>query len=81
MSSEYQIGDFSTINNISALRNNTAVNNNNYGGNAHVDIQGKILARNGIDIRGSQVDISGTIINGYKGVNVFNTADQAAGKY
>ncbi len=77
MHTEYNANNYSTINNISAMRNNTWEHNNNHGGNAPIDIQGKILARNGVDIRGSQVDISGTIINGYKGANVFNTLDDA----
>lgn len=77
MTTEYGSGNFTTINNISAMRNNTPTHNNNYGGNAAVDIQGKILARNGVDIRGSQVDISGTIVNGYNGVNLLSNKDQA----
>ncbi len=77
MTTEYGSGNFTTINNISAMRNNTPTHNNNYGGNAVVDIQGKILARNGVDIRGSQVDISGTIVNGYNGVNLLSNKDQA----
>lgn len=77
MHTEYNSGNFTTINNISAMRNNTPTHNNNYGGNAAVDIQGKILARNGVDIRGSQVDVSGTIVNGYNGVNLLSNKDQA----
>lgn len=72
----YETKDFSVINNISVMKNGT---DSNFGGNAPVDIQGKILTRGtgnnstgiGVDIRGSQVDISGTIINGYKGNDAF----------
>lgn len=74
MKTEYGNANFTTINNISTMRNGAG---NNYGGNAPVSIEGKILARNGVDIRGSQVDIAGTIVNGYKGVNVFDTKAQA----
>lgn len=78
----YDGNEFDAIANISTLRNGAGMN---YGGNAPVDIQGKILTRGaganktgiGVDIRGSQVDISGTIINGYKGNNVFNTVADA----
>ncbi len=74
MHTEYNNQNFTTINNISTMRNGAG---NNYGGNAAVDIQGKILARNGVDIRGSQVDISGTIVNGYNGVNLLSDKEQA----
>ena len=74
MKTEYGNANFTTINNISTMRNGAG---NNYGGNAPVSIEGKILARNGVDIRGSQVDIAGTIVNGYKGINVFDTKAQA----
>lgn len=77
MHTEYNSENFTTINNISAMRNNTPTHNNNFGGNAPVDIQGKILARNGVDIRGSQVDISGTIVNGYNGVTLLSNKTQA----
>lgn len=74
MHTEYNSGNFTTINNISTMRNGAG---NNYGGNAAVDIQGKILARNGVDIRGSQVDVSGLIVNGYKGTNIIDTKANA----
>lgn len=78
----YDSNDFKAIANISNLRNGAGMN---YGGNAPVHIQGKILTRGvganksgiGVDIRGSQVDISGTILNGYKVNKVFNTLDDA----
>ena len=86
LKSDYHAGGekLKSITNISTLRNGDH-NVYNYGGNAPVDIQGKILTRGaganktgiGVDIRGSQVDISGTIINGYKGNNVFNTVADA----
>lgn len=86
LKSDYHAGgeNLKSITNISTLRNGDH-NVYNYGGNAPVDIQGKILTRGvganekgiGVDIRGSQVNVSGTIVNGYKGNNVFNTLDDA----
>lgn len=78
----YDSNEFKPISNISTLRNGAGMN---YGGNAPVDIKGKIFTRGtdnngsgvGVDIRGSQVDISGVIVNGYKGNNVFNTVADA----
>ena len=77
--SEYDAGNYTNINNISAMRNNTAQNRNNYGANSPVEINGLVLARNGVDIRGSQVDIGSTakIVNGYKGSDKFSTYDAA----
>jgi hypothetical protein len=74
MKEEYNANDFTTINNISTMRNGDGMN---YGGHAPVSIEGKVLARDGVDIRGSQVDVAGTIINGYKGTNVFSTKADA----
>lgn len=69
--------------NISNLRNGTG---NNYGGNAPVQINGTVITRDlgantsgvALDIRGSQVDINGTIINGYNGsIGQMTGAEQA----
>ena len=72
---EYDIDDFTNINQINKMRNNTAVNNNNYGGNAPVKVNGFIFARNGVDLRGSKVDVTGGIVNGYKPANDFSAED------
>lgn len=83
LSDDYDNAKFDVISNISQLRNGTGMND---GGNAPVEIQGKILTRGlgtngsgvGLDIRGSQVDISGQIINGYGGTQgTFNSLTQA----
>lgn len=62
---------FAVIRNISNLRNGAG---NNSGGNAPVTINGTVISRNGVDIRGSEVNIGGGIVNGYNGTDVFNAA-------
>lgn len=84
LKNDYNNAKFDVISDISKLRN--GVNAINYGGNAPVDIQGKILTRGvganrsgvGLDIRGSQVNISGTIVNGYNGADAFTVRETAA---
>ncbi len=74
---DYKNDKFDVINNISAMRNSTYVRDNNHGGNAPVDIKGLVMARNGVDIRGSQVNVSGGIVNGFNAdqkFSDFNTA-------
>lgn len=73
----YDGQDYSVINNISKLRNGEGMN---YGGNAPVTIDGTVIARNGVDIRGSQVNIGGGIVNGYNGNQLFDGTENAAGK-
>lgn len=70
LKNDYNVDKFDVINNISQLRNSTYKVDNNHGGNAPVNIQGNILARTGVDLRGSQVDIAGKIVNGYNGTDV-----------
>ncbi len=72
LTDDYADDEFDVINNINAMRNSTYARDNNHGGNALVDVQGYIIARNGVDIRGSQVDVSGGIVNGYAGTNKFS---------
>ena len=79
LTSEYNADNFTNINQISKMRNNAAINNNNYGGNAPVNINGYVFTRNGADIRGSQVIVDGGIVNGYKPANDF-TASNFDGK-
>lgn len=84
LKNDYDNAKFDVISDISKLRN--GANAINYGGNAPVDIQGKILTRGlgkngsgvGLDIRGSQVNISGTIVNGYNGADAFTVRETAA---
>lgn len=79
LTNEYAADNFANINQISKMRNNAAINNNNYGGNAAVAIMGHVFTRNGADIRGSQVIVDGGIVNGYKPANDF-TATNFDGK-
>lgn len=75
LTSAYAAKDFETLNKVSKLRSTEAVN---YGGNAPVNIAGTVLARNGVDIRGSQVDIAGNIVNGFNLDNeIIRSADRA----
>ena len=78
---DYNNGDFTTINNINHMRNNTdaSSNPNNYGANSPVEINGLVLTRSGADIRGSSVDIGANakIVNGYNGNDVFTTKSVA----
>lgn len=74
LTSAYGAKDFDTLNKVSKLRSTSAVN---YGGNALVDIKGTVIARNGVDIRGSQVNVSGNIVNGVKNTEVISSAERA----
>lgn len=65
----YNSKDYATMNRVSKLRSDEATaadSTINFGGNAPVSIEGAIISRNGVDIRGSQIDIAGTakIYNG-----------------
>lgn len=81
LEADYANDDFTNINQINKMRNgdNRVPAINNYGGNAPVAINGYVFTRNGADIRGSQVDVTGGIINGYKPANDF-TATNFDGK-
>lgn len=74
LTSAYGTKDFETLNQVSKLRSTSVVN---YGGNAPVDIAGTVIARNGVDIRGSQVNISGGIVNGVNNTELISSADRA----
>lgn len=74
----YANGDYTEINQLNKMRNNTVTNNNNYGGNGPVKIDGYVFTRNGADIRGSQVDVAGGIVNGYNGNSTMSSASAAA---
>ena len=45
--------------------------------NAPITVQGKIIARNGVDLRGSNINISGGILNGVNNSQVFTEKAQA----
>ncbi len=59
---------FDNINKISEMKDDS---------NAPIDIQGGIIARNGVDLRGSAIDISGNVVNGVNGINVLSDKAQA----
>lgn len=61
---------FDNINQISKLKQDS---------NAPIDIQGGIIARSGVDLRGSAIDVSGNIVNGYNGLNVLSDKATADG--
>ena len=59
---------FDNINKISEMKDDS---------NAPIDIQGGIIARNGVDLRGTAIDISGNVVNGVNGINVLSDKAQA----
>lgn len=59
---------FDNINQISKLKQDS---------NAPIDIQGQIFARNGVDLRGSAIDIAGGIVNGVTDMNQITSNGQA----
>lgn len=59
--------------NISALTQNSKGN----AGAADITIQGKVFARNGVEMTGKNVAVPGNIINGVKAESVLTTDDQA----
>lgn len=64
----YKVGDFTDINQISKLKQDS---------NAAINIAGKIFARNGVDLRGSAINVSGDILNGVISNDAITTATQA----
>ena len=70
---EYDARNYTNINNISNLLNNEA----NVG---NITVDGKILARNGIQIRGGDIAVSdsGAIINGINSTQAFTNRSTAA---
>ena len=73
LEADYAKDDFTNINQINKMRNgdNRVPAINNYGGNAPVKIDGYVFTRNGADIRGSEVAVTGGIVNGYNKNNDF----------
>ena len=64
----YKVGDFTDINQISKLKQDS---------NAAINVAGKIFARNGVDLRGSAINVSGGILNGVTTNNAITSATQA----
>ncbi len=57
---EYAVNNFDNIAEVSKLKQD---------GNAPISIEGTVLARNGIDLRGTAIDISGNVLNGLTEMN------------
>lgn len=72
LKSEYASNNFANINNISSLLNKSS----NVG---NISIDGKILAREGVQLRGGQINVgaNGAIINGIAEQNAITSATQA----
>ncbi len=65
---DYAADNFTNINQISKLKQDP---------NAAINIAGMILARNGVDLRGTDINISGGIVNGVTDMNKIETKSQA----
>lgn len=72
LTSEYAAGNYTNINNISTLLNKAS----NVG---NITVDGKILARNGVQLRGGQINVGaeGAIVNGIANQSVLSSATQA----
>lgn len=72
LTSEYAAGNYANINNISHLLNGTE----NIG---NITVNGKILARNGVQLRGGQINVGaeGAIVNGIVNQSVLSSAAKA----
>ena len=72
LTSEYAAGNYANINNISHLLNGTE----NVG---NITVNGKILARNGVQLRGGQINVGaeGAIVNGIVNQSVLSSAAKA----
>ena len=66
--SDYNKNDYTVINNISQLKKSS---------NAPIDVKGKIFARKGVDLRGSNINVAGNILNGVKAENALTSSAQA----
>lgn len=66
--SEFDNNDVTNIKNVSKLKQD---------GNAPINVEGKIIARQGVDLRGSNINVSGGILNGVNNNQVFSTKAQA----
>lgn len=72
LANEYAAGNYTNINNISHLLNGTE----NVG---NITVDGKILARDGVQLRGGQINVGaeGAIVNGIANQSVLSSATQA----
>lgn len=72
LTSEYAAGDYTNINNISTLLNKAS----NVG---DITVNGKILAKDGVQLRGGQINVGaeGAIVNGIANQSVLSSATQA----
>lgn len=72
LANEYAAGNYTNINNISTLLNKAS----NVG---NITVDGKILARNGVQLRGGQINVGaeGAIVNGIANQSVLSSATQA----
>lgn len=73
LANEYAAGNYTNINNISTLLNKAS----NVG---NITVDGKILARNGVQLRGGQVNVgaNGAIVNGITSTEAFTDRATAA---
>lgn len=73
LTSEYAAGNYTNINNISHLLNGTE----NVG---NITVDGKILARDGVQLRGGQINVGaqGAIVNGITSTEAFTDRSTAA---
>lgn len=65
---DYAVGNFANINQISKLKQDS---------NAPIKIDGLVVARRGIDLRGTSVNINGNLLNGIENSQVFSSKTQA----
>lgn len=72
LANEYAAGNYTNINNISTLLNKAS----NVG---NITVDGKILARNGVQLRGGQINVGaeGAIVNGIVNQSVLSSAAKA----
>lgn len=72
LSKEYAAGNYDNINNVSHLLNGET----NTGA---INIDGKVFARNGVQLRGSDINVgaNGGILNGVNSTEAFTSADRA----
>lgn len=73
LANEYAAGNYTNINNISTLLNKAS----NVG---NITVDGKILARNGVQLRGGQINVGaeGAIVNGITSTEAFTDRSTAA---
>ena len=65
---EYSAGDYSNLSQVSKLKQDS---------NADITVDGKIFARNGVDLRGANIDVAGSILNGVKATDALTSTAQA----